>query len=352
MTTTTVETDGTSIDNHFVPSIAYDSAGDVIHICYGKEDGNGDRSIRHAYSTDGGSSWNTTGFAATDTSYINSAYVGGSLYLFSRDDASGSLGDLDVFETSDQGSTWSDTALISIGELVYVHGIEVDGSDIHLYLNVRDGSGEPMIYVGHVRYDTSDGTLYSSDGTALTTPASLSDLENNNSIIEGDGAYGTCGTDIFLDGSGNPYLAYVADRDDDGIYDLYFARFNGTSWDTTEVASGVPSGDGWRSGRFVMAVEEATDEFSIYSTIDSYLNGTQDLHRWDSADGGSTWGSQQVERTFSEYANGARNVAPIIDGPTEYRYLVVENVQTGETFPDYIGNADLVSLTDNWEDSG
>ncbi len=268
------------------------------------------------------SSFSTIHNVSGERDYAQLSFVAatGTLCLLNRGEM-GSTRPVFLSWTSDGGSTWSSTELYSLsGNWNYPQNNAVDGSDVYYLTYGRDQSESGFaerdgVYV--VRFDTSDDTLYGLDGTALSTPATRSDLQNAGSEVSATGHGGT----VAIDPNGVVYATYIDDTASGEGFMV--GRYDG-GWSESVLESDLPGDNYISAANFSLDVVDAST-INIFETEFALEEASTAIGQYQSSDGGSSWSSRSDAEDLSDiYPNGASRAFPVRGFSSPVKYTVHE----------------------------
>lgn len=205
------------------------------------------------------------------------------IYLFYRDRPGGlpdTNGILTYSTSTDGGATWSaQTHLIQeSGKPVY-WAIASNGTD---RIDIAVSNGHPILDtpVGIYHAYVAGGNLYKTNGSLVGAisagpyaPSSLTQVYDAS-----DGEAGI--SDVFFDGSGNPVLVHGVIPNP--TFELRFARWTGSAWTSTTVASGTDPG--------LFLISTAIDPLNAYRLVTAEpVSGVYELIDYRSPDSGLSW---------------------------------------------------------------
>lgn len=191
-------------------------------------------------------------------------------------------------KSTDGGATWSafTTVFEPPGSRVYFHIVQNGTSRIDFAVTDSDPSiSTTSIY--HFYYEGGD--YYQSDGTqiAASLPLETSDITQ---IHDGSTDGSSWIWDIAIDGSGNPVVGYqVTEGGAATDHRYWYGKWNGTSWDTTEITSGgdgikFQGGGSYYSGGIALNHGDLDEVW-----VSKPKNGVHNIFKYSTSDGGSTW---------------------------------------------------------------
>lgn len=278
-------------DTHKVSSLTVDSDG-YIYVSYNFRY---ESHVAKSDSPEDISSFSDTGFGGGgDLHYCLTNSVGTDVFLITRE-GNASEGEAVIFDSTDGGSSWSKTTLTDdIDRAYYSAASDIDGTDIHFLEAGRVDAGGPFDFLLHLIYDTGTGTLRSTSGSEITTPATQSELLATDSVISdsSDTQYGSGLT--LMDGT--PHVAYLEGATSEI---LTHAVWTGSGWVKTTVHSNVPSpnDNGFNGGDLQLSTDGS--ELRITENVWLLADNDNAFGAFVSTDGGSSWGSRQTLREFS-----------------------------------------------------
>jgi hypothetical protein len=321
-----IGTNPLSGDHHGTPAIIQDDTG-VLHSLYGVHGGNGSLTHSKSDNANDATSWTEQGTILSNCTYPSMFNIDGDLFVVLRFYNSGEKNQTGYIVSTDDGSTWSAKNLLLTQDTdswSYHHGVEVEGTNIHLALhrNVRATDVTQNLY--YLRYETGTDTLYTADGTDLGAPPIDSTTFYNNCKVLDSGGNHLAQADVRIDGSGNPHILYT---EDDGGNKWKYIFWTGSSWSTPSTIVSKGSSN-FTAG--VLTLEAADDLTAWVPTEQNDRQG--DIEQW--MFDGVSWSKITTVFDNANWGSGAGDVRPIRNFNNELEILFPQ------TDPDDFSNAD------------
>jgi len=281
-----------SLDDHDAPAILILSDGKIL-VFYGHH--NGTLYVKRSTNAEDITAWGGAVTVDTTTSYRQPMLLStGDIWVFYRYDPTATYRPWCYKVSDDNGDTWgSRTTLIDFGDgyYIYAHVIKA-GTTIHLAWWPREMPADVWENVYYIYSPDNGSTWRTRAGDTKTPPIDAT---------EGDLVYDTpvngktFVADIQLDGSNNPYIAFVDDYKSDPA-DARIAFYD-SGWETHLICdSSVPA-----SGLTGGIVIDENDVMAVYVGID--VSAISEIQKWTSGDGGDTWAKSADITTGSTYQN-------------------------------------------------
>jgi hypothetical protein len=226
-----VGTNPLSSDSHGAPALLIDDSG-YLHVFYGCKHTN----LEYAKSDNPEdiTSWTAQGDPVGSCTYPCPVMLAnGDIDILYRH-TTGAFGDQRYIKSDDDGASWD--AAVQIIEIdvaathsIYAYTPRVHGNNIHMIWRYHDGTNSENVY--HAYLNTTDGHMYSMDGTDLGTSITKAEADANCRVVD-TGAYITGHMALHLDGDGYPYIIYLKTTDTGRSY--YFVRWSGAAWEAVE----------------------------------------------------------------------------------------------------------------------
>lgn len=315
-------------DNHMGPSVGIDSSG-YIHVITGS-DHHAIYEVRHFISDNPEdiTSFTLENTLPGTTSYRQFLTDGDNFYNFVRSNYSNGRA-AGLVESSDAGTTWSISDHIrSDGNWMYPRDAVRDGDVFHV-LHSRRASNSDANGTIYYQFDRSTGDVLGPGGSTYSPPITNdSTLDSANMAVKtGDHAWASSmGVD-----SGTPVVIWWQDPDSDGVYDLEFARWDGSSWQQTNVVSDYTNDEGVTPHvptQLTWIEVDGTDQYRIITTYPIREFGADAVDIFETVDGGATWSSDTATIDTSLYSATDPWLRPQVvadHGGTGAQYVMYEN---------------------------
>ena len=244
------------------------------------------------------------------------------IYLFYRADGVSGGRSVHMSKSINNGLTWLEGIEIfeNSTQRPY-HQITRNGTD-RIDFAVTSGHPGEVATNSLYHFYYTGGNYYKSDGT-LIGDSSVLPIDPTDVTLVYDGTTNRCWVwDIFIDGDGNPIIAYtnfVSTTD----HRYRYAKFNGTTWDDAEIVAGgtnLYAGQPYYSGG--VAIDRSNIN-AVYVSINTA--GNKNIFKYVTADGGATWAVD------SQISTSNRDIRPYSVGERVYW---VRGTYT--TFEDYL----------------
>lgn len=231
--------------------------------------------------------------------------AGSTLWLFYRNDGPGvTLGEPSYWSYStstDGGTTWAaQTQLYTTTDTTRLCYFNVDFDGVSRFdFAVTDGTYDADNASVYHFWMTTAGARYKSDGTSIA--ASLPIKQSDCTLVH-TAVSGARYPYAIRSGSGNPVITWPEWTA--GAKDWYYARWNGSSWDVTNVVSDGTTGAAWVEGGFSPEYADPSVAWLSRST-----GGHYQVFRYKSWDNGATWTATQISTSPSDdfYPVAVRN---------------------------------------------
>ena len=287
-TTTQAGTNPLTDDPHGAPSLIVDDSG-YIHVFYGAHGQLG--GLYHSKSTNPEdiSSWTTKSEIADadDPTYPELIKLSdGTIYIFYRKTViAGSHLPQAYVKSTDGGESWSASSTIidfGVGYGIYSGTTVLRGNNIHTcWVMLEAGSGlRRNLY--HAYLNTTDGKMYSQDGTDLGTTISLAEANANCKVFDsGASPNEAMSPELDVDSAGTPYVIWS--YYDGSVVNVESSKWTGAAWSAPSLIS---TKGYWSGGKalIVTGVNEITAWISIQPITWFYT-----LDEYETTDGGTTW---------------------------------------------------------------
>lgn len=292
-------------DDHGAPAIAIDGNGH-IHVFWGCHAGFG--AMKHAKSANPEdiSSWTTLAdVPLTDPTYPNLVVDGNDMYLFYRSGSASSGSHLWYVKSTDNGDSWSaeyDIVDAPSNGCVYMGTLELKNGKIHFAwtYNYGGGIGEGRRNIYHAYLDTSNGHLYSVDGTDLGTNITESEADTYCKVVDTGSDVSNQPT-MHLDASGNPHIIYIKGAESN--FTFYYTRWDGSTW-TTPVS--ITTTD--NVFNYVDFILYSLTNIEAYLTTSGQNGRGGDIEKWNWD--GTSWSKDHT--VLSETVSGVPLDMPIV----------------------------------------
>jgi hypothetical protein len=326
---------------HGYPAILIDSSG-YIHVFWGAH--YTDVCYSKSNNPEDISAW-TVKVSPGNGSYFQPIQLSnGTIYLFYRKGNPALDGYIYQYKTStDGGATWSVITEV-FHEFAYMRFVKGIGDTIHV-------SGEGDQTTGYDRIDLyyalfEGGIWKKDDGTLLVLPVHISTTDIK---IHDSGVLGIVKSICTFDSLNRPMIAF-AEGDNTvlgiGDHEYYFIRWNGASWDLTDIGVSTRMNNNGVPGLIVID-DNHLEYYLNTNKQESYLGGN--LEKWVSNDGGTTfafdsiviYGNVLAFTTVFNYNNDAKMVI------CDYMSTTTEWVNKGYLY----GNSGLIKnyKGSNWK---
>lgn len=237
----------------------------------------------------------TSQLAANSVTYVSLHRTTNNLFLLWRN-----ASHLYLSMSQDEGITWSSKENIyqSDGRRTYWQAYK-DGSDrIHLVVSPTSewATAESNLHHFYIN-DAGAGvyTLHKSDGSQIVTATPLAESDITlvwDAAQPGNDNVGPI-FDLGLDGAGNP-VATFATRINDDEFDYRYAIWDGITWAVHLVEGGVVGHVATTEPTRYTGQCTLDDANHLRLWLSRPVNGTFEMHQYDSSDGGQTWSVQQL----------------------------------------------------------
>ena len=217
----------------------------------------------------------------------------GDILLFARNNygtATSLDEDIIMLKSSDGGYTWTATRLTDYsGESMYFSEPYLDSNGRLHFVATPDNPKGTHLGVIYMYSDDYGQTWHKADGTELTLP--VDDSQFDWVIQETGSASIWNGITVY---DGKPVILLHRGRDT-GTRTLSVAIWNGTSWEIHDITTMDDSKWSGESGY----IRNENGVLYVYAQLD--INGTYELKRFKSEDGGITWVEDQFITENLEY---------------------------------------------------
>lgn len=204
--------------------------------------------------------------------------------------------------SSDDGSTWSAREFIIDADQGYWK-IGSNGTD-RIDFAVTDWNPHEFNDVSLFHFYYQGGSYFDSEGNAITPPVALA---SEATLVYDGTTVESWVSDVATNG-GNPVIAYVKyPTEDEHIYTI--ARWNGTSWDHTELGDGggsMAGGGGSPHYHGGLSLDHANPNVAWGSVLTS---GQFEIFKYTTDDDWATFASEQI--TFASSSPQTRPVVPL-----------------------------------------
>jgi hypothetical protein len=324
-------------DDHGNPAMCIDSIG-RIHIFFGAHVTYMRQRIS-ANPEDIISNWITNSPPPTgnNATYPHPVVVGSTIYLIYR------VGDANTgqeyyVKSTDNGNTWGvPVEIINMGGSIYMGVCELVGTKIHMAWSWRKNVTVDRVNVYHVYLETTDGHLYSADGTDLGTLITEV-IANASCLVDESETSGkrTAQPAMHIDSTGNPHIIFIKGLGKE--FTFYYTKWSGVAW-----SAPVPITNTGANYNYPDFIINATDDIEAYLSIGGSYGG--DIERWDWD--GVSWSKHSTILSQANAGGIALNhPSAVLDGQPELKLLFTQlinsptQVITGETYA--YGNNGLV----------
>lgn len=212
------------------------------------------------------------------------------IYLIYRDEPSAGTDSRWVFATStDGGVTFSTQTIFYRVASARSYLVSWSDSQSRIHFIASNSTGAATHVIGHFYFD--NGSWFASDGTSLGSPPF--DQTDLTAIYSGSDF--SLPSFVAIDTDGTPVCTYYT-RNGSGLYTYYYARWNGTSWASTLLASGL---DGFPyevtdgSTAPMHATPDDADVNTVYS-IEASGGGDPQVYKYVTADSGATFSKSAI----------------------------------------------------------
>jgi len=292
VTTTTIAT-LSSNDDHYLPYMTVDNDG-YIYVFHSFRDTNA--TVERSDNAEDISSFSTAATLTTRDYDYGQAVVddNNQIHLFVRsDDGTGRpLYHLEASGGASGGESWTATKVVEFGNGNWIYPranqYRYDGTDIHCLIAPRPDGTSNYEDPAYLTYRPSDGSVRGADGTTITLPATLTNLENTNSIVA---ATQTANPNALSLIDGTPHVGYFTGYDTAGTFDINHAYYS-SGWNRTTLEADVS--DVNRMGILI-----GGGEIRHYNSG----GGGAPVAMYRSTDGGDTWTNRQLARSDPEQDN-------------------------------------------------
>jgi len=230
-----------SSDSHGAPTILIDDSG-YIHVFYGSH-----VTVQKYAISDNPediTAWTVQANPAAMVTYPEPVMMAnGDIYLFLRKSTAAAGKHQEIYIISDDGgASWgAENIIIEVDantHSIYNYTPRVHGNNIHMIWRYHDGADSENVY--HAYLNTTDGHMYSMDGTDLGTSITKAEADAN-CLVADTGIYIPGHMALRLDGDGYPYIIYCVTTDTG--WDYNFTRWNGAAWTAVETITTTDHGN-------------------------------------------------------------------------------------------------------------
>jgi len=300
------------VDDHDNPAVYFLPDGKIV--CnYAKHSTDSTQRYRVSTNAEDISAWGSeqTFSASGTTSYSNPVHVADDTsnphWLFYRVIGTGSQ--IAMRKTANH-SSWASEALVFDGTGTFRPYVKLIGNGTDridfLITDMHPANGQCSVYHFYMLWQSGAAHWYKSDGTEIT--ASLPFGPSDVTLVSDGSSIRRWNWDIAYDGAGNPMgvgTRYPGNNGSDIRY--MFWRWNGSSWDETEVTSAGTSlyaAEVYYTGGICF---DAADPFKLY--VSKEVSGIYELQVWASSDNGASW-SKSEDITTGSAVDQARPFSP------------------------------------------
>lgn len=214
----------------------------------------------------------------------------GKVWLFYRDTTlvGGETSRWAYSTSTDNGVTWAaQTIFYSDSLLLPYMAIEYDGATrFDIAMTSTTGAGSDMLHF----YLTTTGGKFQTDGTTIAGAFPL-DAADVTLVHDGSAGGARYAASVAYN-SGNPVITWPEGI---GTAAWYYARWDGSAWVNTSVASDGASGEPWGEGGFV--VDPANPSAAFLSRS---VSGSYQVFRYVTTDDGATWTGTQLTASVTD----------------------------------------------------
>jgi len=280
-------------DDHSGPAIVVLSDGKIL-VFYGHH--YGPAYVKRSTYAEDISSWGSAVTVESGTTSYRWPILlsNGDVWLFYRYQISATQRVWCYKVSDDDGDTWgSRVTLIDFGDGYWIYAYVVSsGTAIHVTWWRRPKPADDWENVYYIYTPDGGSTWKTRAGVSKTPPIDASEADLVYDTPEGGKTHVY---DIQLDGSGNPYIAFVDDCDSDPA-DGRIAFYD-SGWETHFVCDIAVTGGGVLGG----IVIDKSDVMAVYVGTD--VSSISEIQKWTSGDGGDTWSKAADVTTGSIHEN-------------------------------------------------
>ena len=188
-----------------------------------------------------------------------------------------------MFKSTDRGETWTKTIIAKpYSAKNYPFLFRKLNGKIYGLISPRNVDGDDYWHgVMFMMSDDEGQTWKKADGTVYTLPVDADSADWITTDLHKKSF------NVAVLPNGNP-VATIGE--DSSPKKLYFAKWNGANWELHVIDDDI--GSVYHSGFFTHIKPITNDKIEIYATVD--INGTMEVVKYTSEDGGITWTKEQI----------------------------------------------------------